>query len=318
MLSYIVRRVLHAILVIFVVSIIVFLLVRLLPGDPIQMLVDRNSMAEMTPEMIEDLRHQKGLDKSIPVQYVYWAGRMLQGDFGVSIMHNFNVGAELKHRIVVTLILGLSSFVIGLVVGPLLGIVSAIRRGKWIDNVVTVFANIGITAPSFWIAIVLMFLFAVRLKWLPLYGWTPPWEDFAMSFKQSILPVFVAALGPVASTARQTRSSVLEVLGEDYVRTAWAKGLNERKVLIKHIVKNSLMPVITLQGTMLRMVLGGSVVVETVFAIPGMGRFMIEGLLSYDYTVVQGVTVVMTILTVLSSLIVDLLYGWVDPRIQYS
>jgi peptide/nickel transport system permease protein len=187
-----------------------------------------------------------------------------------------------------------------------------------VDNVVTVFANIGMTAPEFWIAILLLFVFSVKLHLVPLYGWTPPWVDFGQSFVSGILPVFVAALAPIASTARQTRSSVLEVLGEDYVRTAWAKGLNERKVLIKHIIKNSLMPVLTLQGLMLRMVLGGSVIVETIFAIPGLGKFMIDGLLSYDYTIVQGVSIIMTLITVLTSLVIDLLYVWVDPRIQYN
>lgn len=316
--AYIVRRLIHAAILLVIVSIIIFILMRLLPGDPMIMLADTHMMAGLSPEQIEAIRVDLGLAKPLPMQYLDWAGRMIQGDFGKSILHGYSIGGELLHRVPITLTLGLTSFFLGLIIGPLLGIISAIRRGTWIDNVVTVFANLGITAPTFWIAILLMFVFAVKARLVPLSGWVAPWDDFALSFKHCILPVVVAALGPIASTARQARSSVLEVLGEDYVRTAWAKGLNERKVLFKHVVKNSLMPVLTLQGMMLRIILGGSVVVETIFAIPGLGSFMVGGLLSYDYTAVQGVAVILTIITVISSLIIDLLYVWVDPRIQYN
>jgi peptide/nickel transport system permease protein len=318
MTTYVIRRVLHALVVVLIVSIIVFLLIRALPGDPIQMLVAQNATQEWTPEMIEELRASKGLTDSLPVQYVKWFTMMARGDFGVSITHNYNIGEQMKDRAVVTLLLGLTAFLIGLIVGPLLGIISAIRRGKWVDNLVTVSANIGITAPQFWVAILLIFLFSMKLQLLPIYGYTLPWVDLGQSIRQSILPVFVTALGPIASSARQTRSSVLEVLGEDYIRTAWAKGMNERKVLLKHILKNSLMPVVTLQGQMLRMIVGGSVVVERVFVIPGLGKFLVDAMLGRDYTVVQGSAVVMTVVVVLSSLIVDLLYGWIDPRIQYD
>lgn len=318
MLTYIVRRLIHAIVVVVVVSIAVFILIRLLPGDPIEMLISQSQLTETTPEMIEALRHEKGLDRPLPIQYLSWFGQMLKGDFGNSIMRNFDIGQELKNRVTVTLIIGLTAFILGLVVGPILGIISAVRRGKFVDNLVTVIANIGITAPAFWIAILLIFFFGVELRWLPIYGYTLPWEDFGASLRQSIMPIFVTALGPIATTARQTRSSVIETLGEDYIRTAWAKGLNEKKVVLKHVLKNSLMPVVTLQGTMLRMVVGGSVVVETVFVIPGMGKMMVDAMLSHDYPVVQAVTLIMTLVVVLSSLIVDLLYGWLDPRIQYA
>jgi len=316
--TYIIRRIFHSMIIILIVSLIVFLLLRALPGDPIMMLIAQNTNMEWTPEMIEALRDSKGLNDSLPVQYFRWFSMMLRGDFGVSIMHNYNIGEQLKNKVVVSMMLGLCSFAIAIIVGPFLGIISAIRRGKAIDNVVTIFANIGITAPQFWIAILLIFLFSMRLQLLPIYGYTLPWVNLGLCIRQSILPVFVTALGPIASTARQTRSSVLEVLGEDYVRTAWAKGMNERKVLMKHVLKNSLMPIVTLQGTMLRQIVGGSVVVERVFVIPGMGKFMVDAMQGRDYTVVQSVTVVMTLVVVVSYLIVDLLYGWVDPRIQYD
>ena len=318
MTTYIARRTLHALVIIILVSIIVFFLIRALPGDPVSMIVYASGDVEWSPEMIEALREQAGLSGSMPMQYLRWMGKVLQGDFGNSILHRYSIGEQLKSRVTVSMLIGGTAFAISLVVGPFLGIVSAIRRGKFVDNLVTLFANIGITAPTFWIAILLIFLFSMRLELLPIYGYTLPWVNFGESFRQSILPVFVTALGPIASSARQTRSSVLEVLGEDYIRTAWAKGMNERKVLLKHVLKNSLMPVVTIQGQMLRFIVGGSVVVERVFVIPGMGNFMVGAMLSRDYAIVQAVAVVMTGVVILSSLIVDLLYGWLDPRIQYD
>ena len=318
MLTYIIRRLLHALLVIILVSIVVFTLIRMMPGDPIEMLYAESAVAQLTAEDMEELRHEAGLDRPIIVQYANWVANIVQGDFGKSLMRGFDIGKELGHRATITLLLGLSSFVIGIVAGPILGIISAIRRGKFIDNLVSVIANIGITAPQFWVAILLLYFFGLKLQLLPMYGYTLPWENFGQCILQSVLPVFVGALGVIASTARQTRSSVLETLGEDYIRTGWAKGLSERKVIFRHILKNSLMPVVTLSGTMLRMVVGGSVVIETIFAIPGMGKMMVDGMLSHDYPVVQAMTLIMTLVVVLSSLLVDLLYGWLDPRIQYE
>lgn len=318
MLTYIIRRLLHALLVVILVSIAVFLLIRAMPGDPIEMLYAENAIAQMTPEDLDRIRHEAGMDKPIFVQYADWVLKVLQGDFGESIKRGYDIGSEMADRITVTLILGLSSFIVGIIIGPLLGIISAIRRGKFIDNLVSVIANIGITAPQFWIAILLIYFFALKLMVLPMYGYTLPWKNFGQSMIQSIMPVFVGSLAIIASTARQMRSSVLETLGEDYIRTAWAKGLNERKVIARHVIKNSLMPVVTLSGTMIRLVIGGSVVVETIFVVPGLGKMMVDGMLSRDYPVIQATTLTMTLVVVLSSLLVDLLYGWLDPRIQYK
>jgi peptide/nickel transport system permease protein len=318
LLTYIVRRIILALIIVLLVSFAIFILMRMLPGDPIEMIMSATQLENYTQEQIDAIRHEKGLDKPVLVQYVIWLGQMLRGDFGNSIVRNFNVASEMSTKITVTMIVGLSAFLLGLIIGPLLGIISAVRRGKFIDNLVTVIANIGITVPTFWLGIIMIFFFGLRLKILPLFGYTFPWDNLGMSIKQSIMPIFVLALGPIAFSARQMRASVLEVLGEDYTRTGWAKGLNERKVIWRHVIKNAMMPVITLQGTMLRNVIGGAVVVETVFVVPGMGKFLVDGILSRDYPVVQAVTVVMTIIVVLSNLLVDLLYGWVDPRIQYE
>jgi len=185
MTSYIIRRLIQAILVILVISFLVFILMRLLPGDPIEMLISSSMLTDYTPEMMDALRAEKGLDKPWLVQYANWLGQMLKGDFGTSIMRNFDISSEIGSRAVVTLLIGITAWLIGLIVGPLLGIICAIRRGKFIDNLVSVLANIGITAPSFWIAILLVYFFTLKLKILPLYGYTLPWDNLAMCIKQS-------------------------------------------------------------------------------------------------------------------------------------
>ncbi|SHI02854.1 peptide/nickel transport system permease protein [Sporobacter termitidis DSM 10068] len=320
MVNYIIRRLFYAVLIVICVSMLVFGLIRALPGDPIEILVSRTELADAQadPEYFEELRHELGLDKPIPIQFVNWFAKVVQGDFGKSIIKGDDIMQSMGERMVITITLGLTAFVVSNIIGPLLGIISAIRRGKLIDNIVTFIANIGITAPTFWVAILLVYLFGYVLHWLPLYGYTLPWKDFGLSLRQGIMPVFVMALGPIASTARQTRSSMLEVLGEDYIRTAWAKGLNERQVIFRHALKNSLMPVVTLQGQMIRQIFGGSFIVETIFVIPGMGKLMIDAMLSHDYPTIQAVTLILTVVVVIANLIVDLLYGWIDPRIQYE
>jgi peptide/nickel transport system permease protein len=258
------------------------------------------------------------MDRPLPVQYLDWLKNAVQGDLGKSILYRYDVLGEIGHRLPITLYLGLVAFVIGCIIGPLLGIISAVRRGKWLDNLVTVIANVGITAPPFWLGIILIYIFSLYLGLLPVYGYTSPFVDLWRNLQQSIMPIFVLATFPIASAARQTRSSVIGVMRQDYVRTAWAKGLSERMVIMRHVLKNALMPVVTLQGMLLRNIIGGSVIVETVFAIPGMGKLVVDGMVSQDYTVVQGVILVVAVTVVVSNLIVDILYGWLDPRIQYE
>jgi peptide/nickel transport system permease protein len=318
MTTYIMRRLMHAVLVILIVSLMVFLLMRLLPGDPILMYVASGDLHSISKEQIAHLRHELGMDRPLFVQYFDWLKNAVQGNLGKSILHRYDVLGEIGNRLPVTLYLGLLSFAIGCMIGPLLGVISAVRRGKWLDNLVTVIANLGITAPPFWVGIVLIYVFSLYLRLLPVYGYTSPLDDFWKNLQQSIMPVFVLATFPIASAARQTRSSVIEVMRQDYIRTAWAKGLSERVIIIRHVLKNALMPVVTLQGMLLRNIIGGSVVVETVFVIPGMGKLVVDGMLSQDYTVVQGVILVVAVTVVISNLVVDILYGWLDPRIQYD
>ena len=318
MTGYIIRRLLHALLVVVLMSMLIFVLIRLLPGDPIELLYGERELVVLTPEALDEIRARYGLDRPLPIQYLSWAGNLLRGDFGRSLIRGFDIADQLGSRVTVTVLIGLSSLVLGLIIGPLLGLISAIKQGTWIDNVVSTFANIGITAPQFWVAIIMIYIFGLRLRVLPQWGFVLPWEDFWQFIRHSIMPVFVGALGIIASTARQMRSSALETLGEDHIRTAWAKGLREKKVILKHVIKNSFMPILTLGGVMFRMVVGGSVVIETIFVIPGMGSMMVDGMASRDYPVVQAIALVMTLVVVLANLVVDLLYVWLDPRISYS
>jgi peptide/nickel transport system permease protein len=308
----------HAALVVLIVSLMVFLLMRLLPGDPILMYVTSGDLQSISKEQIAQIKHELGMDKPLPVQYLDWLKNAVQGNLGKSILYRYDVLQEIGNRLPITLYLGLWSFVIGCLIGPLLGVVSAVRRGKWLDSFVTVIANLGITAPPFWLGAVLIYVFSLYLGLLPVYGYTSPLKNLGVNLKQSIMPVLVLATFPIASAARQTRSSVIEVMRQDYIRTAWAKGLSERVIIIRHVLKNALMPVVTLQGMLLRNIIGGSVVVETVFAIPGMGKLVVDGMISQDYPVVQGVILVVAVVVVISKLVIDVLYGWLDPRIQYE
>jgi peptide/nickel transport system permease protein len=308
----------HAMLVVLIVSLMVFLLMRLLPGDPILMYVASGDLQSISKEQIVHLKRELGMDRPLFVQYLDWLKNAVQGNLGKSILHRYDVLQEIGRRLPVTFYLGLLSFMIGCVIGPFLGVVSAVRRGKWQDSLVTVIANLGITAPTFWLGILLIYVFSLYLGLLPVYGYTSPLVDLWKNLRQSIMPIFVLATFPIASAARQTRSSVIEVMRQDYIRTAWAKGLSERVIIIRHVLKNALMPVVTLQGMLLRNIIGGSVIVETVFVIPGMGKLVVDGMLSQDYTVVQGVILVVAVVVVISNLVVDILYGWLDPRIQYE
>ncbi|HSW58628.1 MAG TPA: ABC transporter permease [Dehalococcoidales bacterium] len=316
--SYIVRRIIQSIVVILIVTIMVFVGMRLLPGDPIFMLINPNQLQFMTQEELDRIRQEAGLDRPMVVQYFSWIGGVFRGDLGNSILTREPVTDALAQRIPITAYLGGLAFLIAIIIGIPAGIISAIRRGTWLDTVVTTFANLGITVPIFWAGIMLMWLFAVRLKWLPTSGFTSPFDDFWLSTQRLIMPVFCLSVFAIAGNCRQARSSMLEVLRQDYIRTAWSKGLKERAVIIRHALKNSLIPIVTLAGMGIAGIFGGSVLIEQVFNIPGMGRLAIDALFQHDYTYVQGITLVMTGIVVFSNLVIDLTYGWLDPRIRYN
>jgi peptide/nickel transport system permease protein len=318
MTTFIIRRFIQALGIIFLVSIMVFSLMRALPGDPVLVYVSQNEVNSATPEQIEKLRHEYGLDKPVIVQYVMWLGDISRGDLGRSIIKHASVNEEIGRALPKTMLLGSCAFVLSIILGMPLGIMAAIRRGKWEDTLATLTANLGVTAPVFWIGIVLILIFGYYLRWLPIQGWVDPTENLGESLRHIIMPVICLTVYPMAAVARQTRSSMLEVIRQDYIRTAWAKGLNERQVIFKHAVRNAIIPVVTLVGINIRQIFGGQVLIETVFSIYGMGKLSVDALFSSDYAIVQGVILVIGAVVVISNLVVDLSYGWIDPRIRYE
>jgi peptide/nickel transport system permease protein len=318
MTTYIIRRLLQVMFVLILVTIIVFFVMRLLPGDPILMFLTKEDLGQVTPEQIATLKHEFGLDKPMVVQYVNWITGIFRGDLGISITHRTKVINEIRYRLPITFHLGSLALIISIIIGVPAGVISAVRRGGWLDTTITTLSYTGVSAPGFWLGILLIYLFAFRLKILPVFGYTSPVEDFWMSTRQVIMPIFCLSVFALASAARQTRSSMLEVLHQDYIRTARSKGLTSRVVVMRHGLKNGLIPVVTVIGMMLREIVGGSVVIEMVFNIPGMGRLAVESLLSKDYAMVQGVVLFITTAVVLANLLVELSYGWLDPRIRYA
>ena len=317
--TYILRRLIQSAIVVILVTMFVFLLVRLLPGDPILMYISMDDYGDATSkEEIDALRQKFGLDRPMHIQYIDWIGGVVRGDLGNSIMLEVAVLEEVGRALPKTALLGALAWIVSVIFGIPFGIIAAVRRSKWIDTIVTVMANIGITAPIFWVGIMLIQLFGVTLGWLPIQGYTSILSEPWLGIRKILMPVFCLALFPMAGTSRQTRSAMLEVLGQDYIRTAWAKGLAEFTVIMRHSLKNSLIPVVTLVGLQIRGIIGGQVLIESVFNIPGMGRLAVEGLQNQDYAIVQGVILIVAIFTTLLNLIVDISYGYIDPRIRHT
>jgi peptide/nickel transport system permease protein len=306
------------IFVIFLVTVMVFLFIRLLPGDPLTIYLNKTDMQQLTEEQLYNLRVKFGLEKTLPLQYVNWIGGIFHGDFGQSVIYDVDVSLLLKEKLPVTLYLGLLAFIISGIVGIVFGTICALKRSTWIDTLVTLLANIGVTMPSFWVGIILIYLISVKLGWLPVGGFTSPFTDLARSMRQIIMPVLCLALFPVASLTRLTRSSMLEVIQQDYIRTAWSKGLRERLIITRHTLKNGLIPVITVVGLQVAFIFGGSVLIESVFNIGGIGRLVTQAVQNQDYQVVQAVTLLIAVMVVISNLLVDISYGWLDPRIRYD
>jgi peptide/nickel transport system permease protein len=318
MTTYIIQRLIQGIIILVVVTILVFGAMRFLPGDPLMLYIAQTQLETVSPEQMKVLKHEFGLDKSIPAQYLEWISGVLKGDFGTSIFYSEKVSKLLAERLPVTFYVGVFAFLLSSIVGIMAGVISAVRRGRWLDTTVTILANLGITTPGFWLGILLIYMFGFKLRLLPVVGYTSPFVDFWMSSKQLIMPVICLAVAPIASLARQTRSSMLEVIQQDYVRTAWSKGLKERIVIMRHALKNGLIPVVTLLGMQVRNIFGGAVLIETVFNIPGIGRLLVQATFGQDYQVVQAGVLVLATVVMLSNLIVDLSYGWLDPRVRYS
>lgn len=315
---YIVRRLVWALAIVILLTLVVFFSMRLLPGDPLMIYVAQSQLSNIGPEALEKLRVEYGLDKPVIVQYLRWAGGVVRGDLGRSIFFNENVGKLIARRLPITAHIGILAFIVATILGTISGLLAGLRRGKLADQVVTPLAYVGITIPIFWLGILLIYVFGLKLGWLPIGGYTSPLENFWLNTRQLFMPVACECVVGLASVSRQMRSSVLDVSQQDYIRTAWSKGLRERVIVFKHMLKNSLIPIVTLMGFAIGMIFGGSVLVETVFNIPGMGRLMVNSIFNQDYVVVQATTLIFGAIVLIVNLVVDISYGWLDPRIRYG
>lgn len=307
------RRLAATIPVLLLVTAGVFALLHLTPGDPIDAMMAESVDASAKAH----LRRELGLDRPIPVQYVAWMGRLLRGDLGRSIRNGEPVIENVSRRIRPSLELAGFAMTISLLVAFPVGVVSAVRHNTSVDRVGTTFALFGICMPNFLLALLLIFLFGVTLRWLPISGYTDPLEEFVDGVRSLALPAVTLGLALAAVVTRTLRSSLLETLTEDYVRTARAKGLSEWMVIRGHVLKNALIPVVTVLGLQLGTLIGGAVITEYVFALPGVGRLVVDAVFARDYPTVQGVVLLIAIGFIVSNLVVDLLYGWIDPRIRY-
>ena len=314
MIDYIIRRLIQTVFVLILVSFLCFTLIHLMPGDPVSLMLG----SEATPEQIKLVQAKMGLDKPFFEQYVWWVGNCLHGDFGQSLRYATPVAQLIASRFPTTLYLSFLALILSIFFGIAIGVIGAVRRGSFLDQFLVVSATTGSCVPIFWLGILGIYLFGLYLGWLPVQGWVMPNVDFGSSVKHTIMPAILLAIPSLAVIARQTRSSMLEVTRQDYVRTAWAKGLKERSIVIRHELKNALIPIVTLLGLQIRILLGGSVLVETVFNIPGMGRLLVDSAFNKDFFILQSGVLILGVIVCVANLLVDISYGWFDPRIRYG
>jgi peptide/nickel transport system permease protein len=312
--KYLLARLVLVIPVLLGVSLVTFSLIRLVPGDPVSVILGPD--VRVTPQEVANIRAQYGLDEPPPVQYARWMGKLLSGDLGTSFRTGRSLTQELALRVPVTLELTLLAAIMGLIPALLVGILAAVKRNSVADYVATVSTLIGVSVPNFLLATLLVLALSIRLRWLPPIGYVDLRTDPLGNLKTMLLPALSLGLPFAAIMMRITRSSVLEVLGHDYVRSAWAKGLRAEGVLGRHVLPNAAIPIITVAGVQIARLLGGAVIVETIFGLPGIGRYVYDAISMRDYPVVQGVTLVVALAFVLVSLLVDVLYALVDPRLR--
>ncbi len=305
LLTYVVKKLLIGIPVIFGVTIILFYIMYMLPGDPIKLLL---AGERVTPAKIEELRRAWGLDQPVYIQYFYWLSHVVRGDLGVSIVTKEPVTFLISQRLPYTLALMLISTLLSYTIGVISGILTALRRGTLVDSVVSIAGIVGYSIPGFWFGLMLMLAFGRYLQLLPISGYEGP--------HSLILPALSLALPSSAYVMRLTRAEMIEVLNEDYIRTAWAKGLNERRVLLVHALRNAMIPVVVMFFLDIPWLIGGAVVIETLFALPGMGRLLYVSIIRQDYAVVQGIVLIITVLTVVFNTLGDIVIAVLDPRVR--
>jgi len=308
------RRLLSAIPVLFIVSLISFGLMRLIPGDPAAAIAG----IAATPAQIEQLRRDLGLDEPLLMQLLHYYQGLLQGDFGKSLLLGKGVLAATMERLPVTIGLSLYALVLTLLIGVTSGIIAALRQNTWVDQVAMMIAMLGISIPNFFLGLLMIIFFAVQLGWLPSGGYVPFSQDPLGWLRSTTMPAISLALLQAGLLARITRSGMLEVLRQDYVRTARAKGLPERQVILKHALANALIPIVTVVGIIISLLLSGAVVTEALFSLPGMGQLLTQAVLSRDYPMVQGGLLLVTTFLVVVNILVDILYAMIDPRVRYE
>jgi peptide/nickel transport system permease protein len=311
---FVARRLLSAIPVLAVVSVITFLLMWLIPGD----ISAELGGTEATPEILERIREQFGLNKPILERAAQWYGNLLQGDLGHSYLLNRSVADAVFERLPVTLSLAALGLVLASIFGVLLGILAAVRHNSWVDQTSMVGALIGLSIPDFWFGLVLVIVFGVLLGWLPTGGYVPITEDFFGWVRCMTLPALTLAFTQMGVIARMTRSSMLDVLDQDFIRTARAKGMRARSVIFKHALRNALVPIVTVMGLTAGVLLSGAVVIESVFSLPGVGRLIVGSIQRRDFPIIQGGLLVTACVFVFVNLVVDILYGWLDPRVRHD
>jgi peptide/nickel transport system permease protein len=313
MLSYVIRRLFSTLLVMAMVAIFVFLLLHLSPGDPAAIIAGDNA----TPAAIDGIRQKLGLSDPLPVQFVRWIGHVLQGDLGVSIFSNEPVLKLVGQRLEPTLSLALMTLVVAVTLAITFGVLAAWKAGTWIDRALMVVSVVGFSVPTFVVGYLLIYLFAIELRWLPVQGYTPMSEGLDGWARNLVLPSIALGLAYIALIARITRASMLDVLSEDYIRTAKAKGVANQSMLLKHALKNAGVPIVTVIGIGVALLISGVVITETVFNIPGIGRLVVDAIAKRDYPIIQGVILIFSGVYVLVNLVVDLTYTVIDPRIRY-
>ena len=312
MLPFIARRLVEAVPVIFLSSIAVFLLLHLLPGDPAQVLAG----SDAGPDVVNALRHEYGLDQPLPIQYAVWMSHVLRADLGKSVLSHLPVGELIFRRVPATLELTIAAMVLTMLIAMPMGILAAVYRGRRIDWAISIFNGVALAVPGFWLSILSILLFALVLGWLPPGGYVEITKDPVLGLKSLLLPSVTLALYSAAGLSRLVRASMLEVLHEDYVRTARAKGLPGTTVLFRHALRNSLVPVATVLGLQFGRLLGGAVITESIFTWPGVGRLIIDAIGTRDYAIVQGTLLLFVVVFVLVNLLTDVSYGLLDPRIR--
>lgn len=317
MLKYVTRRVLLIFPTLFILSLVIFGLLRVLPGD-VAMMILGGEDAIKSESSINAIREKLGLNRPLYVQYAGWLWDTVRGDFGKSLYSDLSVGGQLAQRIPITLEIAILAKLLSIVVGVPIGIISAVKQNSFIDLSLRFLTIFFLAAPSFWLGLLVILGGALWFNWIPPLGYNPIWKGPVANFQQLIWPVIILSHNGLAVIARMTRSSMLEVMREDYIRTARAKGLAEQMVIMRHALKNALIPVVTLAGLQFAALLGGTVIIEYIFGIPGIGSYFIQAIQTKDYPVVQGMVIAFATVFMLINLVVDILYGWLDPRISYS